>query len=580
MCGLFGVIDSSNVIDVRKARKALDLQVHRGPDGFGEWVAEWGYMGHRRLSILDLGDNGRQPMESAHCVIAVNGEIYNYKALREELSAEVCFHSGSDSEVVLHGYSAWGIDGLLARLEGMYALSIYDKRSKRVYLARDRVGIKPIYYFEHEGELVWASELKSIVQYKNLSESDYLLESLYDFTTYRYIPPPKTLYKNVYKLPPASFVTFDLSSKCLCVNSYWDVEIQRVSVGDSDAIRQLESLLTQSIREQLISDVPVGALLSGGIDSGSLVALSRGLGKDLETFSIGFNEPDYDESLLIKQVSQHLGVVNHLEYLSLSDIAEWFRASKDWFDEPFADFSMLPTYAVCKYARNKVTVALSGDGADELFAGYPRYLHAQLLTASNKKLSRILGELKATNGWSFLGRLSRLLESRTLSGWDWYCAATGGILPNESVKLRQQLELPKDYDAYWFFRKHWREDLSPVNAIRYLEFKTSLPEAMLTKVDRVSMQNSLEVRVPYLSTEIVNFAFSIDPELLMRRGKPKYLLRSMADSYLPKTVTAAPKRGFGLPPELRLDIAGRRCSAQHKVISEIFEFENLSHYIV
>ena len=578
MCGLFGAINKNGLIDLSLAMESLDLLSHRGPDGRGEWHNGNVVLGHRRLSILDLSDTGAQPMISDQCVIAVNGEIYNYKELKRELQVTCHFKSGSDSEVILHGYNTWGLDRLLEKIDGMYAITIFDRIHQKLFLIRDRLGIKPLFYADTKEGFIWSSELKSIVDYLSLGEKDINTESLLDFVTYRYIPSPKTLYRNVYKLPAAHVICFTLSSKKLQQTKYWDLPLRENNDSLEEAIICTESLLEKSIKEQLISDVPVGSFLSGGIDSGLLIALCNKLGYSIPTFSIGFDDQKYDESARIKQTSEYLNIENSLRIINEEETADLFSNMRDWFDEPFADFSTLPTYSVCKYARENVTVALSGDGADELFAGYPRYLLADkmLRNSGDCNITHSMGLLKRFFGWRFSGRLIRLIESKLfLSGWDWYCFSMGGMLPNESALLANRLGIPGDYDRYWLYRKHWRSDLPRGKALRVLEMETSLPEALLTKVDRVSMRCSLEVRVPYLSKELVEYAFSLGDDILVRKGIPKYLLRELGRRYLPAEICTASKKGFGIPPSLRLSRKRRRCSVQYKTLVEEYCFEDL-----
>ena len=522
MCGLFGIASpTSSFICLEHARKALDLQTHRGPDGEGQWHNPYVYMGHRRLSILDLSESGSQPMLGTQCVISVNGEIYNYRQLRKELEKTAQFKSQSDSEVVLHGYEKWGLEALAKKLEGMYAIVIYDLKSNQVHLIRDRIGIKPLYYAYTKNGLLWSSELKSIAHYLELGETHIDKTALLDFLTYRYIPSPKTLYQNVYKLPAAHTASYDIEKTSISKTHYWQLPLStEESTSDYELVEQLSALLDDSIEAQLVSDVPVGAFLSGGIDSALLVAKSLAQGHPLPTFSIGFYDQQYDESDRIDLTTQHLGLKNHLRTLSMEDTTTLFSSMRSWFDEPFADYSALPTYSVCEHTRQSATVALSGDGADELFAGYPRYLEAskRMKYSESWKPSKSLGGLKRYFGWRIAGRLIREAEFRyKLSMWDWYCVATGGLLPNETQYFAQALGIEPGYDRYWLYRQHYHPKTSAGMALRRMEMQTALPDLLLTKVDRVSMQNALEVRVPYLSTRLVEFAFRLSEQQLFKQ---------------------------------------------------------------
>lgn len=587
MCGLFGVVNGKEALSLDRGRQARDLLQHRGPDWAGEWVSGGIYMAHRRLSIIDPSGAANQPMKSESCVISVNGEIYNYVSLKQELSQHYRFQSDSDSEVVLHGYRHWGLSLLLEKLEGMYAIAIFDLQSHQLHLVRDRVGIKPVYYACIDEVFVWASELKSVVDYLDLSEKDYCSESILDFTTYRYIPAPKTLYKNVSKLEAGHVLTFDQRQIKVISNQYWVYPdcaetVSYSAQAEAEVIDTTRRLISRSLNQQLVSDVPVGFFLSGGVDSSLLVALAA---QNREyrplTYTVGFDDKHYDESLVATEIAAHLEVSNVQKNLHLHVVEELFPRMLTWFDEPFADFSALPTFVTCQHARESVTVALSGDGADELFGGYPRYFMAnKLLNLGSARLSQSLGALKRLLGWNIFGRLLRLVENTSsLSGWDWYCVTMGGVLPNESSRLAKELGVPIDYDRYWLFRSNYDARLGPFQGMRKLEFQTHLPEALLAKVDRTSMQCSLEVRVPYLATAIVEYAASLPAESLLRNGQTKYILRKLLGQYLPQDIVNLKKRGFGMPSNLRLSREGRRCSPQFKVLDEIYDRKDLAKLI-
>ncbi len=583
MCGLFGVIDRREPVALERAEGCLDALAYRGPNGAGSWSEAGIYMGHRRLSILDLSEAGAQPMESETAVIAVNGEIYNFKALKKELQARYSFRGNSDSEVVLHGYMEWGIEGLCARLDGMYALVIYDKAHDRLHLVRDRAGIKPLYYAQRGEQLVWSSELAPIERYLGLGEGDICPQSLLDFATYRFIPAPKSLYRNVCKLPAASVATYERATDRLRVSRYWDLQPGTASGTRQELLEQAQSLLRASVRQQLVSDVPLGCFLSGGIDSGLVAALAAETISDLPTYSIGFDEGAYDESRLIRCSAEWLGSNNHLQIIDSGMAGDLFAKLRQWYAEPFADFSCIPTYQLCNFTSRDVTVALSGDGADELFAGYPRYLAmgsaamGQGRTGLNR---RALGWLKQRLGWSLAGRVVRLLEARLLnSAVERYCLLNGGLLDNETSVLADFLGVASDYDRYWAYRQHEGRGFEGTAQWRYVDLCSTLPDMLLAKVDRLSMQCSLEVRVPYLGKDLMEFAFTLPDEVLVANGQPKSLLREVAAGFLPPEVTRAPKKGFGIPKSHRLSQNGKRCSAQYKVLSEFYPELKVAKYI-
>jgi len=562
MCGLFGVISKTGRVRVERARQCLEGLEHRGPDGSGEYTQEGVFIGHRRLSILDVTSAGDQPMSDSGVIITVNGEIYNYKELKSELEGKYFFNSGSDSEVVLHGYREWGIEGLLSRLDGMFAFVIWDSTSETVYMARDRVGIKPLYYSLVDSCLVWSSELHPIEIYHELTESDVRAESYVDFLTYRYIPAPYTIYKNVKKLEPASYLKFDLARSSAQITGYWH-EPEQSTQTLGGCVDELEYLLKESVSQQMISDVPLGVFLSGGVDSGLISALACKT-KGVETFSIAFDNPLYDESSRISSTADFLKCKNHMALIEALEAGELMRSLPSWFSEPFSDMSAVPTYKLCGHAAKKVKVCLSGDGADELFLGYPRFFNKKLL---GPRRGGRLSWFSSSSGWGLAGRLSRLIDQRfVLRGVDLHCVLLGGIHPDESRKAAHYLGVSDEYDRFWKYKEIAPLTDYSLRDYKRFEFKSALPEMMLAKVDRVSMRNSLEVRVPYLSNKIVDFSFRVNDEKLSAPGKEKFLLREMASKYLPSNVSLSPKKGFGIPPELRLSEVGDRCSTQFKVL--------------
>ncbi|MBL4606722.1 MAG: asparagine synthase (glutamine-hydrolyzing) [Pseudomonadales bacterium] len=372
MCGIFGCtsFDKSNI---EKARISLHSLEHRGPDQWHEFHDDSVYMGHHRLSILDLSDHGKQPMVSPDkdVIITVNGEIYNFLKIRKELESKHQFKCDSDSEVILFGYIEWGIDKLLEKIDGMYAISIYDISKNRTYLAKDRVGIKPLYYSNIDGQICWSSELKAIEKYYDNLKIDNT--SVYDFLTYRYIPTPKTMYENVFKLEPAHYLEIDPTSNAIKKECYWSLKTTEQEITIDRAETELYQLLNKSIQEQMISDVPVGFFLSGGLDSSTIVSLAAKCHSDINTFSIGFSDKNHDETYFAKLVAEKYTTNHHVKTLNEPEVIQLFPNIKKWYDEPFADSSCFPTYVVSAYAKENVTVVLTGDGGDELFGGYNWY---------------------------------------------------------------------------------------------------------------------------------------------------------------------------------------------------------------
>lgn len=553
MCGLFGYVALEGApIDLAEARAARDVLAHRGPDQAGEWVDGPVYMGHRRLSIIDLSENGRQPMLGADgsVAITVNGEVYNFAPLREELvAAGARFRSGSDSEVVLHGYLRWGIDGLLERIDGMYAFAILDRRAGLLHLARDRAGIKPLFYSAWSGGFAWASEPAAILRLRRDAPPGLDPTALHDFLTYRYIPAPKTAWRDIHKLPPAHVLTLRLEDGAQSLRRYWRLPVGDAPVADDAAAARLRELMANSVAEQRVADVPLGLFLSGGVDSAVIAAEAAAAGDPPEAFTIGFGVEGFDETPHAAEIARHVGS-RHAVRIVTPDLE---RSIADWllelYTEPFADDSALPTWHVARHARSRVTVALSGDGGDELFGGYRWY-----------------GELARREPWIRLiarapEALWRARSSRTATLARCAAAARSDPTPLSLMnalyisradpatrdRWRQELEIPADYDDMWFFRAAWRPELAPRKALQYLDFHTFMPEDVLTKVDRATMAHSLEARVPFLSRDLMEFAFGLPESFLYRGGALKGGLKYAYRDVLPKSVLSRPKRGFGMP---------------------------------
>ncbi len=552
MCGLFGVISAFPLTEstLLKCDSARDTLFHRGPDQAGNFCTENVYIGHRRLSILDLSECGRQPMVSddGNVVITVNGEIYNFRALRKELeSIGANFKSNSDSEVVLHGYICWGLELLLKKLEGMYAVVVFDRLRHSLFLARDRVGIKPLYYALTNNHFVWASELKAIKKYLG-SELQLDGTSLWDALIYRYIPSPKSLYKNVYKLEPGSWLEVNSYEHArIKVKRYWSLgdTLENNKGHDLDYVAELK----RAVNEQLVADVPVGLLLSGGIDSSVICALSTN-SQDLESYCVTFSDEPDNSAVYARSVSDkfnlpfnEVNLDNHK--MQRADVA---RKILNLHDEPFGDSSSIPTMNVCQFIAKDRKVALSGDGGDELFGGYiwyqlmPKFLK-QMLSLSRVELPdiNIGGKYSLRKNWNRAARTNdpilALYNARYFSQ----------ITYTSYQHWRYILDIPNDYDDMWFFRQYWRPELPLRTALQYLDFHTFLPEDCLTKVDRASMACSLEVRVPLLDSKVILSAFSKDEKIIYLNGESKGGFKEGFKELLPPQVLARKKRGFSMP---------------------------------
>ena len=552
MCGLFGVAGVAN-FDKEKALRSLHLLEHRGPDQHNSWSSDSVFMGHQRLSILDLSEQGRQPMSDLGVVITVNGEIYNYISLREELSEKYNFKSDSDSEVVLYGYIEWGIETLLNRIEGMYAISIFDSNLDKVFLARDRVGIKPLYYSMINDGLTWASELKCLTEYYGEDSLEQDQTALYDFLTYLYIPAPKTLYKNVHKLEPAHFISVCLKSMNYEKVKYWNLKVKNISISEEKAKQKLRELITKSVNEQLISDVPVGFFLSGGMDSSAVVASAAELIDDINTYSIGFDDSNHDETHFAEIVANQFKTNHNKKLLDRDTTKKIFHKLKDWYDEPFGDTSAFPTFLVSKFAKADSTVVLTGDGGDEVFGGYKWY--RSFVRFRRFPVHKVLNcmlpfsyKLKDKVSSRFVKKLvDRFQLEFMLSDLELYTKLMGGLISEEKSKYAKKWGIPEDYDDYWYFRKHYDLNLPVLTRLQYMDFNTYLPDDILTKVDRVSMAVSLECRVPLLSTDIIEFSFSLPENIRYLNGELKGILKESFRGTLADEIIDREKKGFSIP---------------------------------
>lgn len=545
MCGIFGAtIEGLDLDDLRNARDTL---TRRGPDQFGEFYDQLIYLGHRRLSIIDLSENGRQPMvnEEHGVSIVVNGEIYNFQAIRNELQKEFTFYSSSDSEVVLYGYIKWGAEALLKRLEGIYALAIYDQRNRKLILARDRIGVKPLYYCRIGNHFAFASELSSI---ESLLGTRLSLDTtaVFDFLTYFYIPTPKTIYNDVFKLEPASILEFEADSGRFTVEKYWELDPSEVPIGAVEAAEELKLKLSEAISDQLVSDVPVSFFLSGGLDSSVLVrAVTAGPQPGVKTISMGFDIADHDETEYANQVASLCETSHTVERVQRADGERLLGELRNLYSEPFGDTSAIPSFCLSQAASKHGKVAFSGDGGDELFGGYRWYERAGVICRkplldlnSVRLLSHVLPS-----------RYANALKVRfALGTLDKYISfAVGGHISTEKGYYRDLLNVPDDYDSNWYLKKFYRSDLPPRKRLQYMDFHTYLNDAVLTKIDRVSMANGLEVRVPFLATKLVEFAFSLPESVTYHGGQLKGILKLAYGDSLPDNIVNRPKRGFGVP---------------------------------
>ena len=563
MCGLAGIVSSHHVrVDQSILLAMRDAQFHRGPDQAGLYIGEGVGLAHRRLSIIDL-DHGRQPMvdEAAGLALIYNGELYNFQSLQTELEAlGVVFQSRSDTEVLLRAWQQWG-EACLPRLVGMFAFAVWDMRTQRVFLARDQMGIKPLYYgFTSAGDMVFASELKGLLAHPGV-ERKLDPQALEDYMALGYVPDPKSIYRGIRKLAPGHWLTWHAGEPEPVPSQYWDVPFNRdIDVTSDEAVAQLRRLLDDAVESQMVADVPLGAFLSGGVDSSAVVAsMSRLSREPVRTCSIGFDHAGFDETIYARQVAQHLRTQHFEQRVSADDYA-LLDTLAAMYDEPFSDSSALPTYRVCELARTQVTVALSGDGGDENFAGYRRYrlhawesgLRARLPLAFRKPVFGLLGRLYPKADWAPRPlRAKTTLQALACDDVEAYFHTVS----TTSMAMRQRLysasfkrEL-QGYSALEVFRAHAKNAPTdhPLLLAQYLDLKTWLPGDILTKVDRASMAHSLEVRVPLLDHRLVEWASSLPPGLKLKGGAGKYVLKKKLEADLPHDVLYRTKMGFSVP---------------------------------
>lgn len=575
MCGLFGYV-SADSVPPTSGGAALSSLAHRGPDQEGSWSAPGIYVGHRRLSILDLSERGRQPFVSDDraIVVTVNGEIYNFASLRTELSAHCAFRSTSDSEVVLHGFRQWGIQKLLDRIEGMYALTILDVRARRLFLARDRVGIKPLYFSTVGKKLAWASELKALELF-HAGELQVEPTALYDFLTYLYVPTPKTLYRNVFKLEPAHYLEVDVDAASVVQRRrYWALQVGGCEDDLGAAAERLRHLIHSAVATQLCSDVPVGFFLSGGMDSSVVVCEAAAAGEPLNTYSIGFEDADHDETSFAQLVADRFATHHRTRVLPRQEVTGRLTQLRSWFDEPFADTSAFPSHMVSAFARETCKVVLTGDGGDEVFGGYSWYTRFNRhlrRTALPRNLLATISGIRGRFRSSFAGRLANRLELGMLDELELHTRLLGGLLRSAKRDYAAVFGIPADYDDYWYFRSHYRHELPTITRLQYLDFHTYLPDDILTKVDRVSMSVALEARVPLLATRVVEYAFSLPESIRLHGGQGKGLLKHAYTQHLPAQTIERAKKGFSIPAKSYVGQfvpAGR--TKQEVVLNELF----------
>lgn len=587
MCGITGILELRSAGLTNPAtniRKMAGTLAHRGPDDEGIWFDSTAniYIAHRRLSILDLSTAGHQPMMSAsgRYVIVFNGEIYNHFELRTLLNScgsakgAPLWRGSSDTESVLAGFDAWGIRTTIERCVGMFAFAVWDRKERVLTLGRDRLGEKPLYYGWQKNSFLFGSELKALKAHPSF-QANINRDTLCLFMRYNYIPSPHSIYQSIHKLPPGHLLSVSSEHTQPLIEEYWSLPTVAETgcksplIGaDHDVCDELERLLSSVIQRQMIADVPLGAFLSGGIDSSIVVALMQAQSnRPIKTFTIGFQEESYNEAVHAKAVARHLGTDHTELYVTSEQALNVIPSLSSVYCEPFADASQIPTILVSQLAKHDVTVALSGDGGDELFSGYNRYVLSRKLWG---KLSRLPIGLRrgaqfsicsvSPSAWDTIGKplQSMLPSSLQLSNFGDKIHKSARILASESIE-----------DVYLGLLTNWapeevvingREPASFVNGasprldglddiqrMMALDTISYLPDDILVKVDRAAMYNSLETRVPFLDHRMVEFAWQVPQSMKLRNGVGKWILREVLYRYVPKELVDRPKMGFGVP---------------------------------
>ncbi len=529
MCGIVGVVGCPPE-DTRVIERMTDRLHHRGPDDRGTWCSPDAHLGHTRLAILDLSDAGHQPMTLGDLVLTYNGEIYNFRELRRDLGGP--FVSDCDTEVLLHLFARDGAR-CVHQLRGMFAFAVWDDRRRQLFAARDRLGIKPLYYRPLADGIAFASELKSLLE---LGRPAVDPSAIRDVLTYGWVPTPKSAFSGIHKLPPAHTLTWQDGR--LTVERYWQPE-PRTEITDMDEARErLDELLADVIPEHTLSDVPVGVFLSGGIDSTTVTAfLDRP-----QTFTLSQDVAHRSEAPAARIVAEHFGTEHHEDTAGAIDLEQALEAMPDLYDEPFGDSAAWSVWLISRLARQRVTVALSGEGGDELFCGYQWY--SRWFTTPSSPVHRALARFVPP-----VTSLGRSLHRNESTGLERYATFLGVFTPQQKRALLGPRLADVHDDDLWFYREHWREDLNPLHRIQWADFHTYLPDGMLTKVDRASMAHSLEVRPPLLDHRLAEFAFSLHPTLQrdINGNRGKLVIRNLMADRVPPGHFDRPKRGFNLP---------------------------------
>ena len=549
MCGIAGFIDFNKKLGYSNLKKMTDILFHRGPDGAGYECYQNSFanigLGHRRLAIIDLSSQGNQPMTRGDYVVTFNGEIYNYKEIKEELQKLGHQFSGnSDTEVLLNSFIEWG-EKAVSRFNGMFSFGILNQKTKKFFLFRDRAGVKPLYYYYENGQFLFSSELKSFMVTDGFSKR-ISAKGLNTFFQYGYIPTPLSIFENTYKLKQGHYLEIDLKSRNFNETCYWNIEeyldYPKVKYSEEEILENTESILKSSFNYRMVADVPVGVFLSGGYDSSLVTAiLQKDRTEKIDTFTIGFENEKYNEAAHAKKVAQHLGT-NHTEYFCKErEAMEIVPNLPEIYDEPFGDSSAIPTTLVSKIASKYVKVVLSADGGDEQFVGYTRHVKALKLASLMNKMgsssNKVFGNLlKTLNSHGNYHRISNIMKDGRIGSIPLFQTQT---LFN---KGRRKLLGPNYLDTE--IQLPSTKDLNSLFTTEYLQF---MQDDILVKVDRATMASSIEGREPFLDYRIAEWSMQLPVESKYKENTLKYLLKKITHKYIPKSIMERPKQGFGVP---------------------------------
>lgn len=564
MCGICGVVraEPTRALEPGLIDTMCRSIVHRGPDDQGIYVQGNVGLGSRRLSIIDL-EGGKQPIHNEDRTIWIvsNGEIYNYPALSRMLEQKGHrFYTRSDTETIVHAYEEFG-DEFLHHLNGMFSFALWDARRHHLLLARDRIGIKPLYYTFHDDTLIFASELKAILAYPEL-ERKIDLVALNEYLSYEYVPAPRTIFQDIFKLPPGHALDFYEGETRIW--QYWDLDLALSETVQPKQSVEYESdvldVLREVVRQEMVSDVPIGVLLSGGIDSSGVAALmAESTTDEIQSFAIGFDDPSFDESHHARQVARHLGTKHHELTLTAKEMLDLIPAIAEFLDEPLGDSSLIPTYLLAKFAREHVKVALGGDGGDELFAGYSTlqahrlmdYYERLLPGAVRRQLVPwVVDRLPVSfNNISFDFKARRFISGQDIPSIERHHLWLGSFTPSQKLQLLQDWAQLEERETYRTAAEHLQNSGTKelINQVLYCDMKLYLEGDILTKVDRASMANSLEVRVPLLNNTLVEFVTAIPHELKLHRMTRKYIMRKALQGLVPDNILRRSKKGFNIP---------------------------------